>query len=153
MNMKNDRVLFTLGFAKKDAYTFFEMLRAAGVRKLIDVRLNNVSQLAGFTKRNDLRYFLERILGCEYQHRPDWAPTDAILDPYKKGTTTWDDYVRDFTDLMEQRQLGADVTPDELDHCCLLCSEPTPEQCHRRLVAERLRGLYPNLRIVHLGRS
>ena len=151
--MKNDRVLFTLGFAKKDAYTFFEMLRAAGVRKLIDVRLNNVSQLAGFTKRNDLRYFLERILGCEYQHRSDWAPTDAILDPYKKGTTTWDDYVRDFTDLMEQRQLGADVTPDELDHCCLLCSEPTPEQCHRRLVAERLRGLYPDLRIVHLGRS
>ena len=143
-------VLYTIGFAKKDARTFFEILRAAKVRKVIDVRLNNVSQLAGFTKKNDLQYFLEKIIGCEYQHRPDWAPTDNILDPYKKKRTTWDDYVRDFTVLMEKRKIGNDVTAVELDHCCLLCSEPTPEQCHRRLVAERLQKQLSGLRVIHL---
>lgn len=145
-----DVVLFTIGFAKKDAQTFFEMLRMARIRKVIDVRLNNVSQLAGFTKKNDLKYFLEKIIGCQYQHRPDWAPTDVILDPYKKGKTTWNDYVRDFTELMEQRKIGSDVSPADLDHVCLLCSEPTPEQCHRRLVAERIRGLYPQMKLIHL---
>lgn len=150
--MNAEATLFTIGFAKKDARTFFEMLRMAKVRKVIDVRLNNVSQLAGFTKKNDLKYFLERILGCDYQHRPDWAPTDMILDPYKKGGLSWDGYVRDFTVLMERRRLGADVAPEDLDHVCLLCSEPTPEQCHRRLVAERLRMLYPGVKIVHLTR-
>ena len=142
--------LFTVGFAKKNAQTFFELLRRAEIRKVIDVRLNNVSQLAGFTKKNDLAYFLEKILGCAYQHRPDWAPTDSILDPYKKGKTTWDDYLRDFTALMESRCLGKDMSAETLDHVCLLCSEPTPEHCHRRLVAERLKRLNPKLSIVHL---
>lgn len=150
MTTTPEATLYTIGFAKKDAKTFFEMLRAAKIRKVVDVRLNNVSQLAGFTKKNDLKYFLEKILGCDYQHRPDWAPTADILDPYKKGKTTWDDYVRDFTALMERRRLGSDVTPADLDHVCLLCSEPTPEQCHRRLVAERLRASHPVLRVVHL---
>ena len=149
--LMSDNVLYTIGFAKKDARTFFELLRSANVRKVIDVRLNNVSQLAGFTKKNDLGYFLDKVLGCEYQHRPDWAPTDAILDPYKKKKTTWDDYVRDFVLLMESRKIGSDVTAADLDHICLLCSEPTPEHCHRRLVAERLHRLYPNLRVIHLG--
>ena len=146
-------VLYTIGFAQKDARSFFELLRSSSVRKIIDVRLNNVSQLAGFTKKNDLAYFLEMILGCAYQHRPDWAPTDSILDPYKKKKTTWDDYVRDFSTLMENRHLGADVSIESLDHVCLLCSEPTPEKCHRRLVAERLKSLYPTLRIIHLVKA
>ena len=148
--MSNNPVLYTIGFAKKDARTFFEMLRAAKVRKVIDVRLNNVSQLAGFTKKNDIRYFLEKILECGYEHRPDWAPTADILDPYKKGKTTWDDYVRDFSVLMERRKIGSDISAAALDHCCLLCSEPTPEQCHRRLVAERLQCQCRDLRVIHL---
>lgn len=148
--MNSNPVLYTIGFAKKDARTFFEMLRTAGVRKIIDVRLNNVSQLAGFTKKKDLAYFLEKILGCGYEHRPDWAPTADILDPYKKGRTTWDDYVRDFSILMERRKTGSDVSAVALDHCCLLCSEPTPEQCHRRLVAERLQRNLIDLRVLHL---
>ena len=148
--MSNNPVLYTIGFAKKDARTFFEMLRAAKVRKVIDVRLNNVSQLAGFTKKNDLRYFLEKILECGYEHRPDWAPTADILDPYKKGETSWEDYVRDFSILMESRKIGSDVSCADLDHCCLLCSEPTPEQCHRRLVAERLQRTLTGLCVVHL---
>ena len=146
----SDACLFTIGFARKDAQTFFEMLRAAKIRKVVDVRLNNVSQLAGFTKKNDLKYFLDKIICCQYQHRPDWAPTDEILDPYKKGKTTWDDYVRDFTVLMEQRKIGSDVSPEDLDHVCLLCSEPTPVQCHRRLVAERICRLYPQIKLIHL---
>ena len=150
MGTTNHPVLYTIGFAKKNAQTFFEMLRSAKVRKVIDVRLNNVSQLAGFTKKNDLQYFLEKILGCGYEHRPDWAPTADILDPYKKGETTWDDYVRDFSVLMERRKIGSDVSADTLDHCCLLCSEPTPEQCHRRLVSERLQGNLIGLRVLHL---
>lgn len=148
--MNSNPVLYTIGFAKKDARTFFEMLRTAGVRKIIDVRLNNVSQLAGFTKKKDLAYFLEKILGCGYEHRPDWAPTADILDPYKKGRTTWDDYVRDFSILMERRKIGSDVSVGDLDHCCLLCSEPTPEQCHRRLVSERLQRILIGLRVIHL---
>lgn len=150
MGNTNHPVLYTIGFAKKDAQAFFEMLRSAKVRKVIDVRLNNVSQLAGFTKKNDLRYFLEKILGCGYEHRPDWAPTKGILDPYKKGKMTWDDYVRDFSALMECRHVGIDVAADDIDHCCLLCSEPMPEQCHRRLVAEKLRSSLIGLRVVHL---
>ena len=146
----SDACLFTIGFARKNAQTFFEMLRAAKIRKVVDVRLNNVSQLAGFTKKNDLKYFLDKIICCQYQHRPDWAPTDEILNPYKKGKTTWDDYVRDFTVLMEQRKIGSDVSPEDLDHVCLLCSEPTPEQCHRRLVAERICRLYPQIKLIHL---
>lgn len=142
--------LFTIGFAKKNAETFFEILRKAGVKKVIDVRLNNVSQLAGFTKKNDLKYFLEKILKCDYEHKPEWAPTDAILDPYKKGKTTWNDYVRDFSVLMDARRIGNGLDPQALDHCCLLCSEPTPEQCHRRLVAERIHGIHKMLRIIHL---
>ena len=150
MENTNRPVLYTIGFAKKNAQTFFEMLRSAKVRKVIDVRLNNVSQLAGFTKKNDLQSFLEKILGCGYEHRPDWAPTADILDPYKKGKTTWEDYVRDFSVLMERRKIGSDVSVDALDHCCLLCSEPTPEQCHRRLVAERLQRNHIGMRVIHL---
>ena len=148
--MSNNPVLYTIGFAKKDARTFFEILRAAKVRKVIDVRLNNISQLAGFTKKNDIRYFLEKILKCGYEHRPDWAPTADILDPYKKGETSWEDYVRDFSILMESRKIGSDISCADLDHCCLLCSEPTPEQCHRRLVAERLQRTLTGLCVVHL---
>lgn len=150
MKQSNRPVLYTIGFAKKNAETFFELLRKAKISKLIDVRLNNVSQLAGFTKKNDLAYFLDKILGCAYLHRSDWAPTAEILDPYKKKQTSWADYVRDFTALMERRRVGSDVSVAALDNVCLLCSEPTPEQCHRRLVAERLQVLYPALRVVHL---
>lgn len=147
---ESEAVLYTIGFAKKDAQTFFEMLRIARVRKVIDVRLNNVSQLAGFTKKNDLKYFLEKIINCQYVHRPDWAPTEEILNPYKKGKTTWNDYVRDFTALMDARKIGSDVSIADIDHVCLLCSEPTPEQCHRRLVAERICSIHPKVKLIHL---
>ena len=95
--------IFTIGFTKKNAETFFSILRENAIRRLIDVRLNNVSQLAGFTKRDDLRFFLREVLGAEYAHEPLLAPTQEMLDAYKKGKGKWDDYEREFRELMRQR--------------------------------------------------
>jgi len=142
--------LFTVGFAKKSARDFFEILKQAGVRKLVDIRLNNVSQLAGFTKRNDLKYFLHEIAGIDYVHKPDLAPTKEILNGYKRKTLGWTEYEEKFFKLMEERQIENLVTPSDLDGACLLCSEPKADKCHRRLVAEYLRGKWGNVTIRHL---
>ncbi len=142
--------IFTLGFTKKSAEIFFTRLKDAGVKRLVDVRLNNVSQLAGFTKKNDLRYFAKAICGIEYIHLPELAPTAEILDPYKKAKNRdWPLYERQFLDLMQSRHI--ENTPREiLDGGCLLCSEEKPEHCHRRLVAEYLRERWSDVEIKHL---
>lgn len=140
--------VFTIGFAKKSARQFFSALHSAGVRRLVDVRLNNVSQLAGFTKRADLEYFLSAIGGIGYVHRPDLAPTKEILDAYKKKQIDWAEYERRFVELLQQRQ--TEISPDEMDGACLLCSEPTARKCHRRLVAEYLRQKWGNVEVCHL---
>jgi uncharacterized protein (DUF488 family) len=143
--------LFTIGFAGKTARDFFEKLRKAGVRRLIDVRLNNVSQLAGFTKKKDLEYFLRVIADIDYAHFDDLAPTKDILDSFKKQKKIdWADYERRFNALMEQRSPEKHHRPDEFDHACLLCSEATPDKCHRRLVAEHLSRKWGNMEIKHL---
>lgn len=143
--------IFTIGFAGKSAQEFFEALRAAGVKRLIDVRLNNVSQLAGFTKKKDLEYFLRVITAIDYAHYEDLAPTKDILDRFKKQKEIdWADYERRFNTLMEQRSPETHHLPDEFDHACLLCSEATAESCHRRLVAEHLRRRWGNVAIKHL---
>lgn len=142
--------LFTIGFTKKSAQKFFSSLQAAGARRLVDVRLNNVSQLAGFTKKEDLSYFTKAICGMEYIHVPALAPTKDILDGYKKQKGDWQLYERQFLDLMRSRCVE-ETTPQELlDGACLLCSEETPEHCHRRLVAEYLREKWGNVEILHL---
>ena len=141
--------LFTIGFTKKTAEQFFERLRASGARRLLDIRLNNTSQLAGFTKRDDLRYFLRAVCQMEYEHLPDLAPTQEILDAYKKAGGDWAVYERDFLQLVAARH--PEQLPRELfDHACLLCSEPTAEHCHRRLVAEYLRDRWGDVEIDHL---
>ncbi|MFN0101893.1 MAG: DUF488 family protein [Bryobacteraceae bacterium] len=144
--------LFTIGFTKKSAETFFTRLQKAGVRRLVDVRLNNVSQLAGFTKRDDLRYFTKAICGMDYVHLPDLAPTARILDPYKKQKVgDWALYERQFLDLMRSRKIEESVSRDILDGGCLLCSEETPHHCHRRLVAEYLREKWGEVEIEHIS--
>ena len=145
-----DVKLYTIGFTKKNAKTFFSKLRDAGITKLIDIRLNNVSQLAGFAKRDDLRFFLTELCDCEYKHIPDWAPTREILDSYKKKQIDWNEYVRRFTNLIKERKIERKITVEELNNTCLLCSEPTPEQCHRRLVSEYLKEHFGNIKINHL---
>jgi uncharacterized protein (DUF488 family) len=142
--------LFTIGFTKKTAEEFFTRLTQAGVRRVIDIRLNNVSQLAGFTKRDDLRYFLRTIGGIDYQHRPDLAPTQQILDAFKKNKGSWAVYERDFLALLAERGAERAVTPDLLHEACLLCSEEKTAQCHRRLVAEYLHSKWGNVEILHL---
>jgi len=142
--------LFTIGFTGKSAQQFFEKLAEAGVRRLVDTRLNNISQLAGFTKKRDLEYFLRAIGDIDYVHDPQLAPTKDILDDYKKKRIDWSEYERHFRRLMETRRPDERLMPSELDHACLLCSEPTAEYCHRRLVAEYLKTHWGSVEVQHL---
>jgi len=131
--------LFTIGFTKKSAKEFFELLTNNDIKKLIDIRLNNVSQLAGFSKGNDLKYFLKELCGIQYSHNVNLAPTKDILDDYKKKKITWSQYEKSFIDLLDHRNINDDLInylEREIGGVCLLCSESTPENCHRRLVAE-----------------
>ncbi len=142
--------VFTIGFTKKNAEQFFGRLKQPGLVRLVDARLNNVSQLAGFTKKDDLRFFLRQISNIDYLHLPDLAPSQDILDDYKKNGGDWATYERKFLALMERRRVEDKISKDIINGGCLLCSEPTPEHCHRRLVAEYLRSRWGDLEIVHL---
>lgn len=141
--------VFTIGFTKSTAERFFERIKAAGAKKLVDVRLNNVSQLAGFAKRDDLRYFAKQICQIPYHHETRLAPTQEMLDGYKKDGGSWDEYEKRFLDLMAQRRIE-EIERNALDGGCLLCSEDKPHHCHRRLVAEYLRRKWDDVEIVHL---
>ena len=142
--------VFTIGFTKKSARQFFEMLRKSGTKRVVDVRLNNVSQLAGFAKRDDLAYFLERIVGIEYTHLPLLAPTQPMLDEYKKNGGDWTTYEARFLDLMEKRRIENEVPRELIENGCLLCSEDKPHQCHRRVVAEYFKRHWGEVEISHL---
>lgn len=148
--MTNSIKLFTIGFTQKSAEKFFDTLIDAKVKRVIDTRLNNVSQLAGFTKRADLEYFLKRIGGIEYIHLLDLAPTKEILDVYKKNNGDWETYEKKFLKLMSDRSIENKVSPQLIDGSCLLCSEAKPHYCHRRLVAEYLSNQWGNISICHL---
>ncbi len=147
--MSPKRVL-TIGFTKKTAQQFFTALANAHVKLLIDVRLNNRSQLAGFTKTDDLRYFLKAIANIEYLHLPIFAPTQELLDAYKKNGGDWNSYEREFRRLMKERHVEDTVSPESLNDACLLCSEPTPDRCHRRLVVEHLQNEWGAFPVEHL---
>lgn len=143
--------IFTIGFTQKNAEKFFSHLKISGVKTLIDVRLNNVSQLAGFAKKDDLKFFLKEICEAEYVHCPELAPTKDMLNSYKKGEISWSIYEDRFLNLMAQRGIERSVKPALLDHGCLLCSEHEPHFCHRRLVVEYLNEHSNlNLKIKHL---
>jgi uncharacterized protein (DUF488 family) len=136
--MNNHFDIYTIGFTKKNAETFFGFIKQSKISTLLDVRLNNVSQLAGFAKKNDLQYFLKELCGTEYIHTPELAPTKEMLSSYKKGDIPWERYEDQFLNLMSQRQIEKIVKPTLLDHGCLLCSEHEPHLCHRRLVVDYL---------------
>lgn len=143
--------IYTIGFTKKTATQFFSALKNASIEQLIDVRLNNVSQLAGFAKKEDLAYFLSEICGAEYKHEPLLAPTQDLLDEYKKQKGSWDVYERQFLSLIAERQIENKI-PKELfsKRTVLLCSENTADQCHRRLVVEYLQKKWGNISVKHL---
>lgn len=142
--------LFTIGFTKKSAEHFFTKLKRSGAKRIVDVRLNNVSQLAGFAKRKDLEFFLREICGMDYVHVPDLAPTQDILDEYKKNKGDWSVYEEKFLDLMRRREVEKKISPTLIAEGCLLCSEDKPHHCHRRLVAEYLRSQWGEVEISHL---
>ena len=141
----------TIGFTQTTANGFFERLKAARVRSVIDVRLHNTSQLAGFAKAEDLAYFLQTIGGMTYRHEPLLAPSDDILKAFKKDKGDWRVYEDRFLGLMAERRIESQLKPDLFDGACLLCSEATPHHCHRRLVCEYLNGKWNGrLKVRHL---
>lgn len=143
--------LYTIGFTKSSAEHYFERLRKAGVRRVVDIRLNNASTLAGFTKRNDLPYFLRTILGATYMHQPLLAPAAEMLKAYQNKRLTWDAYEAQYVALIQQRGVGTKLDRVVFEGpTALLCSEATADQCHRRLAAEYLSAVWGNLEIVHL---
>ena len=142
--------IFTIGSAGKSAREFFAQLKQAGVRKVVDVRLYNTSQLAGFTKREDLEYFTRTIVGAGYLHLPMMAPTAQLLDGYKKGLISWQEYEVKFKAIIAGRQIEKCILPQDLDGACFLCCEAKADKCHRRLVAEYLAGCWRDISICHL---
>ena len=145
------RKVYTIGFTKKSASEFFGLLKESGAKRVVDVRLNNVSQLAGFAKKGDLEYFLRQICRMDYVHMPDLAPTKEMLDAYRKEHRDWQTYEREFLALMDARRVAKRGIKRIIANACLLCSEDAPDHCHRRLVAEYLRRHWGDVEITHLG--
>jgi len=143
--------LFTIGFTRKSAEHFFTLLNRAGVQRVLDIRLNNVSQLAGFAKRDDLRFFLKALCGIDYLHLPSLAPSKELLDAYRKNGCDWPTYRSGFLNLISEREIEKRVSKELIDGGCLLCSEEAPDHCHRRLAAEYLADKWGDLEITHLG--
>ena len=144
--------IFTIGFTQSSAEHFFGRIKQAGIRRLVDVRLNNSSQLAAFAKRDDLSFFLRELCEAEYVHEPLLAPTQEILDAFKKNKGDWAVYERAFLALLEQRQVEVALRREDFAAApsVLLCSEATPEHCHRRLVVEYLQQKWGEIDVVHL---
>ncbi|WP_236020461.1 DUF488 domain-containing protein [Sabulicella rubraurantiaca] len=143
--------LATIGFTKTTASKFFDRLKAAGVKKVIDVRLHNTSQLAGFAKASDLAYFLKEICDAQYEHQPLLAPTDDMLKAFKRDKGDWTIYADSFMRLMERRRIENSFKPEMFQRGCLLCSEDKPHHCHRRLVCEYLNARWDGaLKVRHL---
>ena len=143
--------IYSIGFTQKSASQFFDTLRAHGIERLLDVRLNNTSQLAGFAKQADLAYFLREICNCDYEHEPLLAPEQQMLDDYKKHKGSWDAYTESFLRLMRSRRIEMVLSKESfVRRTVLLCSEPTAEHCHRRLVLEYLQRSWQDVIIRHL---
>jgi uncharacterized protein (DUF488 family) len=141
--------IYTIGFTKTSAENFFGRIAKSGANRLIDVRINNVSQLAGFAKKDDLEFFLKTICNIPYRHVPSLAPTAEMLKNYRNTAGSWGVYERSFLDLMRQRRIE-ELDRSLLDGACLLCSEDKPHHCHRRLVAEYLKEKWGDVQVVHL---
>lgn len=142
--------LYTIGFTQKGAERFFGMLRAAGVRTLLDIRARPDSQLAGFARARDLQWLLGALCGITYRHVPALAPSAELLSDYRAGKVGWPDYEARYLDTLDGDAVFAQLSGAELDRACLLCAEPTPEQCHRRLAGEWLVARTPGVALIHL---
>lgn len=145
--------IYTIGFTKKSAEEFFELIKNNDIQSLIDVRLNNKSQLAGFAKGKDLDYFLREICDVRYFYEEQFAPTKDLLDRWHKSTVSWGDYTKEYIDTLKSRKAERifEVRYKDTGNVCFLCTEPTTENCHRRLLAEYLQQNCSNeSEIIHL---
>ena len=142
--------LFTIGFTGKPAESFFDLLNKSEVEKIIDTRINNVSQLSGFAKGADLKFFAKKIGGMSYEHDVNLAPTKELLSKYRDKKITWPQYEIEYLNLLDIRKIGKKIDIEKLHNNCLLCSEHTPEKCHRRLLAEYLKHIKNDIKIIHL---
>lgn len=145
-------IIYTIGFTQKSAELFFKLIKKNHIEILLDIRLNNKSQLAGFTKGDDLKYFLSEICNCQYNHCIEYAPTKEILDSYKNKSISWHEYEKKYSELMNTRgnYNNFDDAYKQYNNVCLLCSEPISTNCHRRLLAEIITAKFPQLKIEHL---
>jgi len=145
--------IFTIGFTRKSAEQFFETLYDNGVEIVIDTRINTISQLAGFAKGDDLKYFLDKLYHIRYDYRGDFAPTKELLKDYRDKKITWEEYEPIYNNLLDERGIYKKFLENyqDYDKVCILCSEATPERCHRQLLAEKIHALFPNnTEIIHL---
>ena len=142
--------LYTIGFTEKSAQQFFALLEQNQVRKIIDTRVSNNSQLSGFAKGRDLAFFARRLGNIDYEHELDFAQTKELLGRYRKKKISWDEYTKEYLHLLEERNIKETANLEALHDCCLLCSEHLPEKCHRRLLAEYLQKINHNIQIIHL---
>lgn len=142
--------IFTIGFTKKTASEFFGLLQRNSVNGIVDTRINNTSQLAGYAKGSDLAFFLEKIGGMDYRHEVDFAPTKELLAEYRKKEMSWPEYETAYLNLLDMRKVDQRINVEELHQHCLLCSEHGPEKCHRRLLAEYFQHKHGGIEIVHL---
>lgn len=142
--------LYTIGFTEKPAETFFNLLKSSGIKKIVDTRINNVSQLAGFAKGTDLPYFARTIGNISYEHNLDFAPTKELLSRYRAHKLTWEEYETEYLNLLDIRKIAQKTDIEKLHENCLLCSEHKPDRCHRRLLAEYLHHVRNDILIIHL---
>lgn len=142
--------IYTIGFTGKSASEFFDLLEKNRVTKIIDTRINNSSQLSGYAKGKDLEYFAKKISNIEYEHNLDFAPTKGLLSLYRDKKISWDEYAAQYVELIKSRNILKKINIDVYNHCCLLCSEHLPQQCHRRLLGEYLKSNFSTVEIIHL---
>jgi len=142
--------LFTIGFTKKPAETFFKLLKDSDVKQIVDTRINNVSQLSGFAKGSDLQFFAREIGNISYNHNLDFAPTKELLSLYRTKKLTWNEYETEYLNLLDIRKTAQRINVENLHQNCLLCSEHKPDKCHRRLLAEYLKQVRNDIQITHL---
>lgn len=139
--------IYTIGFTKKSAEEFFEILKRNKIEQIADVRLNNTSQLAGFTKKDDFKFFLKEIADIDYYHLDILAPNKEV----RKLVHEWDIYTEEYIKLLERRKVLDHWGPDFFKRrTCLLCSEPSASKCHRGLLADYLKKHWKNVQVIHL---
>ena len=142
--------LYTIGFTGKSAESFFTLLKKNKVTCLVDTRINNTSQLAGFAKATDLAYFAKTVCNTDYRHNIDFAPTKDLLSDYRNKKLTWAEYEIEYLNLLDRRKIADTLHAEQLHQNCLLCSEHTPDKCHRRLLAEYFQHRFGQIEIIHL---